>query len=591
MKSASLLGLLLLFSLSACSRAPTRTADSERLASIITEYTEASKRADPFYASYFNVEENLGTFGDYPAPEYFARWKGIYDRALAALGGVDVTRLSEKDLRAYRIFKEDLEIGVREFEFSHALDFHQMSNRLMRYIDDSSEALTSFPFDSVKHYDDFVRRSEGFPAYIDRQIALLESGVREGVVLSCVAAKATRVTFQEGLEARVEKNPFYRPVIFMPKTFSEADRNRIAADFSKMVSERIVPGFRKFDAYFGKKYLPHCRKSFGIGALPRGKEWYRYSVLASTGLPLDPEEIHQTGLREVARIQTELEKVKQQLGFKGTYREFLSSVSKDPKYFFKTAKEMFEAFARVKTTVAERIPSLFSLVPKSDYQVVESANPEDAAGRYRQPTELQPYGRFIVNTANLRSVPVYAVTTLSLHEAVPGHHFQLALQFENRDEISEYQRKLFSSNAFVEGWALYSEYLGNEMGLFADPVQRLGHLNDEMLRAVRLVVDSGIHAKSWSREKVLAYMGRYLAHDPKNISNEANRYSVMPGQALGYKIGQLRILELRRMAEKELGPKFDVRGFHRAVIGSGAVSLTVLEAQVRDWIRVTKEKS
>jgi uncharacterized protein (DUF885 family) len=205
------------------------------------------------------------------------------------------------------------------------------------------------------------------------------------------------------------------------------------------------------------------------------------------------------------------------------------------------------------------------------------------------PTDYVPHGKFIVNTKNLRSVPIYDVTTLMLHETVPGHHFQLALQFEEKDQLTEYQRKIFGSNSFVEGWALYCEYLGNEMGMYKDPMQRLGNRNDEMLRAVRLVVDTGIHAYGWSRKKAVAYMTEHLASDPGDISNESNRYSVWPGQALGYKLGQLKIIELRKLAEKELGPKFDIRDFHSHVIGDGTLSLGVLEAQIKDWIADTRK--
>jgi uncharacterized protein (DUF885 family) len=225
------------------------------------------------------------------------------------------------------------------------------------------------------------------------------------------------------------------------------------------------------------------------------------------------------------------------------------------------------------------------LVPKSDFKIVETSNPEDASGSYNQPTETAPFGRFIVNTKNLKAVPIYDVTTLMLHETVPGHHFQLALQYEMKDSLSEYQRKVYNSNAFAEGWALYAEYLGNEMGMFTDPDQRFGNLNDEMLRAVRLVVDTGIHSMGWSQQRAIAYMAHHLASDHKDIETEINRYSVWPGQALGYKVGQLKILELRHKAESVLGKNFDIKGFHKAIIGNGTVSLGVMETQVNDWIK------
>jgi uncharacterized protein (DUF885 family) len=433
-----------------------------------------------------------------------------------------------------------------------------------------------------------VKRSEGFPAYIDHQIELLKNGVDKKLVDSCVVATSTVNTYTDGLEPEIKKNPFYRPVLFMPKTFPIADQARLKKKFKTMIKTRILPGFKKFDHYFRTEYTPHCRKSFGLVGLPNGENWYNYSILASTNLSLSPKEIHEKGLKEVERIKLELEKVKVQLGFKGTYKEFLISLTHDPRYFFTSSADMFKAFEKVKAETTQRIPNYFSLVPSHDFKIVETSNPEDAAGSYNEPTELLPYGRFVVNTKNLRSVPIYDVTTLMLHETVPGHHFQLALQFEMKDELSEYQRKLFSSNSFVEGWALYSEYLGNEMGMYKDPMQRLGNLNDEMLRAVRLVVDTGIHAYGWSRERAFEYMKDNLASDPKDISNEVNRYSVWPGQALGYKIGQLKIIELRKLAEKELGARFDIKEFHKTVIGSGTVSLPILDAQVKDWIASKK---
>jgi uncharacterized protein (DUF885 family) len=571
--------------------APQPGSDSERLAAIITQYTEASKHLDPFSASYFNVEEDLSKFGDYPTPSFIERGKAIPRTALEKLASVHPENLSTKDLRTYRIFKEDITVLVAGAKFpSEYLDFNQMGNRLHQYMDDSSESLTSFPFDSVKHYEDFVKRSEGFPAYIDNQIDLLKRGVEKKLVDSCVVAEATVNTYTDGLEPEIEKNPFYRPILFMPKTFSAADQARLKSEFKTMVRDRILPGFKKFDHYFRTEYTPHCRKSFGLRSLPNGKEWYKYEILASTNLPLSPKEIHEKGLQEVVRIKKELWKVKEELGFKGTYKEFLISLTHDPRYFFTSSADMFAAFEKVKAETAKKVPDYFSLIPTHDFKIVETSNPEDAAGSYNEPTELLPYGRFVANTKNLRSVPIYDVTTLLLHETVPGHHFQLALQFEMKDELSEYQRKLFSSNSFVEGWALYSEYLGNEMGMYNDPMQRLGNLNDEMLRAVRLVVDTGIHAYGWSREKAFDYMRENLASDPKDISNEVNRYSVWPGQALGYKIGQLKIIELRRLAEKELGPRFDIKEFHKTVIGSGTVSLPVLDTQVKDWIALVKDR-
>ncbi len=579
--------------MAACAHAPemkpNETAEGKRLNAIISTYADAAKRLDAFSAPYFNVEENLGKFGDYPSPEYRARAKQMVKIALDGVAAIDPAKLGADEQKTFRLFSEDMRVSLRGFDFpSELLDFNQMGNRLHSYLDDSSPDLTSFPFDSVKHYEDFVHRSEGFPAYVERQIELLRRGIRENVVLSCVTAKGAVNSYRDGLEPDVEKNPFYRPVAAMPKTFPESDRTRIAGEFRAMIKDRIVPGFQKLDHFFRVEYTPHCRKSFGIGELPHGKEWYAYAIEQATNLKLNPAAIHQTGLDEVARISKEMEIVKRELGYKGSLRAFQDSLTHDPRFFFKSSHEMFAEFEKVKAKVAAKIPDFFSLIPKADYKIVESSNPEDAGASYRDPTENIPYGRFVVNTKNLHIVPIYEVTTLSLHESIPGHHFQLALQFEMKDRLSEYRRKLFFSVAFAEGWALYAEYLGNEMGMYEDPMQRLGHLNDEMLRAVRLVVDTGIHALGWSREKTVAFMKAHLATSEKDIGIEANRYSVWPGQALGYKIGQLKILELRRLAEKELGPRFRIKDFHAAVIGDGTVSLSALETQVHAWIARAK---
>ncbi|HTL11691.1 MAG TPA: DUF885 domain-containing protein [Bdellovibrionota bacterium] len=558
---------------------------ADQLNRVIQDYTERAKRVDPYSAPYFNVEEDLGKFGDYPSAAYLARSKKLYADALEALKQVKPEALEPKDLRTYRLFKGDMEISLKRYQFpQELLEFNQMDNRLREYIDDSNQDLSYFPFDTVKHYDAFLERSRGFPAYIDRQIGTLKRGVKEGVVLSCVVAKKAVNTYQEALEPKVEKNPFFRPVGFMPKTFSAADHDRLEKGFRSMVSERILPSVRKFDHYFQKEYLPHCRQGYGLAGLPHGKEWYAYAVESGTNLALDPAEIHRTGLKEVDRIQGQIDAIQKEVGFKGTRAKFLESLSNDEGHFFKSSKEMFQAFLEIKKRVAPLLPRYFSLMPKGDYTIVDSGNPEDAAGSYHQPTESQPVGRFVVNTHNLKAVADYDVASLSLHEAVPGHHFQLALQFEMKDQLSEYQRKIYGSNSFVEGWALYSEKLGREMGAYHTPMERLGNLNSEMLRAVRLVVDTGIHAMGWSRGKALKYMQEHLAGDTKDRETEADRYSVWPGQALGYKVGELKILELRKRAEEALGPAFDIRDFHRVVIGNGTVSLGVLESQVDEWI-------
>ncbi len=568
------------------------TPNGEKLEKIIATYTLSSKKLDAFRAPIYNLEEDFDNFGDYASPAYVTRSENITQTALADLKKLEPDKLSSAELLDYLLFKQKIEIDSKSLNFpSRYLELNQMDNRLLTYLDESSRGLSSFPFDTVKHYDAFVKRSEGFLPYIDNQISLLNEGIKKNIVLSCIVTEKTPNTWADGLIPNIEKHPFWRPINFMPSSFSGQDKARLKRDFRRMISQNILPGYQKFDTYFRNIYTPKCRKNFGMTDLPNAKAWYLHNIEKSTSLKIQPEELHQLGLKEVALIVSKIEAIKTQLGFKGTYQEFTRSLLSNDQYFFKNAKDMFAAFTKTKQMVNSKIKDYFDLIPTSEVKLVETSNPEDAAGRYYDPTDLQPYGRFIVNTKNLRSVAVYGINSLMAHETIPGHHFQLALAFEMRTKLSEFRRLFFQSNAFVEGWALYAEYLGNEMGLYKDPMQHIGHLNNELLRAVRLVVDTGIHHYNWSQKQTIEYMKQNLANDIQDITNEANRYSVWPGQALGYKVGQLKIIELRNWAEKELGSKFNIRDFHRVVIGEGTISLDVLDSQVKNWVRNLKSAS
>lgn len=565
-------------------------AQVDALNKLVTGYTERVKRLDAYSAPYFNVEEDLGKFGDYLTPELKIKQKSLVSETLKELKKIDKSKLDESYQITYDLFKEDLETALGGFDFPYeAMSIDNKWTRLTEYLESSSPSLTIFPFSTVKHYEAYVSRASGFPAYIDRQIKVLQDGLKKKVILSCPIAEKVPGTYKEGLNKDIEKNPFYRPISIMPKEFSKSDKEKIQSEFKKMITSQIIPSFEKFDAFFQKEYLPKCRKDFGYGTLPNGKKWYRYFVKLNTNTNKTPEEIHKIGLTEVARIKAEMIKIKDKMGFKGDFSAFLKFIVDDPNSYFKTPKEAIEGYNTVRKKIDAEIPKYFNLRPKADYQVVEAENGDAPAASYNQPTELKNFGRFVVNTINLKGNSILEMTSLSLHEAVPGHHFQLALAFELKDKITEYQRKIYNSNAFVEGWALYTEYLGREMGLFADDKQYLGHLSSEMLRAVRLVIDTGIHSKGWTRQQSIDYMAANLASDIKDVESEVERYSVWPGQALGYKIGQLKIIELRKKAEKELKNQFDIKKFHDVVLGQGTLSLFVLEKRVNKWILEQKK--
>jgi uncharacterized protein (DUF885 family) len=582
-------GVIALLLLNSC--APTTGSEDQRLSRLIAAHTQREERFDAFLAPYYGVEENLDKFGDYLSPQYFTRAKAMYRDALDNLQSIDVGRLSEEEQLEYRLFRDDMTVSLGAYDFPlELLDFNQMTSRLHEFIDESSPALSYFPFDSVVHYKAWLKRAEDFPAYVDRQIETLSRGVRSDIVLNCTIARSVIKTYEDALEPEVEKNPFYRPLSVMPAGFTPAQRAELTAAFSSTIATRIVPAFVKFDRFYKEGYLPHCRTTYGIGALPNGAAMYAYYVRANTDVDWSAEKIHALGLEEVRRITTELSAVKDEMGFKGSLTEFRRSLVEGDANFFRTGAELFSAFKTYQAEVDAAVPRLFNLRPKTPLRLEEAENPEYASASYDAPTDGHPVGRFIVNTKNLKGVPVYDVKTVYLHEAVPGHHYQLAIQFELKGKLSEYRRKLYESTAFAEGWALYAERLGREEGLVPEPLQRIGSLSDEMLRAVRLVVDTGIHHYGWSREQAIAYMTENLTAVAREIEIEADRYSVWPGQALSYKIGQIRILELREKARKALGKDFDIREFHDVVIGHGMVSLGVLETMVDAYIAKKQRK-
>ena len=563
-------------------------ADS-KLRDVITKYSETNKRLDAFSAPYFNLIEDLDKFGDYLSPEMKARHRAMVTTALEELQRIDSSKLSASWNLAYRLFKGSLEIEKKGFEFPYEyFAYNQMWNRFRQYIDDSSPELTSFPFETADHYRAFVKRADGFPAFVDRQIKALEDGAKAGYALNCTIAKSSITTYKDALEPKTEKNPFYRPVIKFPASISASEQTELRQAFSAMVDKTLLPAFQKFDRYFQKDYLPKCRRGFGLKGVPRAEEMYRLSIESNVDMAMDPVEIHKVGLSEVARIRTEMTKAFQALGYKTPLKESMKLITKDEKSYFKSADEMLKAYDGIRLEVDSVLKNDFELIPKTDFKIVASENPEDAAGSYRDPTEIMPFGRFMYNGSNLKSTPRWGTMTLFLHEAIPGHHFHLALQFEMKDRLTEYQRKMFYSNAFTEGWALYAEHWGREAGLLQDPAQMLGSLSDEMLRAVRLVVDTGIHHYGWSRTKAMNYMKDNLPTDPRDIQIEVDRYSVWPAQALGYKLGQLKILELRKMAKEKLGAKFSIKDFHRVVLENGTVSLPVLQSNVESWIAKNK---
>jgi len=386
--------------------------------------------------------------------------------------------------------------------------------------------------------------------------------------------------------ATPQESIFWGPVKDLPADIPAAERQRISQAYATALSQEVLPAYARLADFFERDYLPAARTTVGWSDLPDGAAWYRWRIRGATTMDLPPEQIHELGLKEVARIRAEMLAVKEQVGFKGDLDAFFKHLEDDPQFYFNDEQELLDAYRDVKRRIDALLPKLFSDFPKADYEIrpVEAFRAASAAGgSYQAPSaEGTRPGIFYINTHILRAQPRFGLETLSLHEAAPGHHFQIAIQQELTD-LPRF-RRFNNYVSYAEGWALYAESIGKELGVFTDPYQWYGRLSDEMLRAMRLVVDTGLHSKGWTREQAIRYMLDNSSMAESDVTAEVERYIVWPGQALGYKLGQLRISALRARAQAALGEKFDVREFHSQVLRDGAIPMDVLSAKIDRWI-------
>lgn len=449
------------------------------------------------------------------------------------------------------------------------------------------------PFTTPEQYAAWVRRASEFPVWVDSSIERMREGLKRGVTHPRPVAEKLLPQIDGILTAKAEDSVYWGPVRMLgtgaadlPAGFTSADRERIAAQYRVLIEGTLFPAYRKLRAFLADEYIPGCRTTFGWSALPDGARWYAYAAEVNTTVRMDPEEIHALGLAEVARIRGEMEAVRKQVGFAGDLHAFFHHLQTDPKFYYDRPEDLVAGYRAVKRDIDARLPRLFATFPKADYEVraVEPFRAASSAGAFYQapsPDGKRP-GIFYVNTYNLKAQPKFGMETLSLHEAAPGHHFQIAIQ----QELTGLPRvrRFTNPTSYAEGWALYAESIGKELGLFTDPYQWYGRLSDEMLRAMRLVVDTGLHAKGWTRQQAVDYMLDNSSMAESDVVAEVDRYIVWPGQALGYKIGQLRITAMRAKAERALGSKFDVRAFHDQLLKDGALPLEVLEAKLDRWV-------
>ncbi len=436
-----------------------------------------------------------------------------------------------------------------------------------------------------KDYENFIARLNDVPRYFRENVANMRQGIKDGFVLPAEIIPGIQKVIDSAQYARAEDSPFWTPFAEFPAGVPEADRARLAAAGRAAIEGEVIPAYAEFKAFFANEYGPAARKTIGATALPDGPAYYADLVRYFTTLPdATPKGIHETGLAEVRRIRAEMESIIKEVGFKGSFADFLKFLRTDPQFYAKTPEQLLWHAAWITREIDGHMPDFFGKIPRAPYTVkpVPAAlAPNYTGGRYN-PGPLGAAGEFWVNTYALQNRPLYVLPSLALHEAAPGHHTQGSLSRE-LENVPVFRRN-FYPHAFGEGWGLYSEYLGVEMGVYHTPYERFGRLTYEMWRACRLVVDTGMHAFGWTRQQALDFMTENTALSEHEIRTEVDRYIAWPGQALAYKTGELKIKALRRRAEEALGPKFDVRAFHDAVLGQGGVTLPVLEKQVDAYI-------
>lgn len=442
------------------------------------------------------------------------------------------------------------------------------------------------PLVTTKDYDNYASRLRAFGDYTDGHIALMRQGMLEGHTLPAIVLEG----WQKSVEPQIVEQPtqslLYEPCKEFPSTVGEGDHDRLRKEIAAAIDEVVVPAFRRFFEFMDEEYVPSSRGSIGASALPNGRDFYRHRVRRFTTIDITPEEVHQMGLAEVERIRGEMDEIIKRVEFDGDFAAFTKFLREDPQFYAENKEQLLKEVAFILKRMDGKLPDLFGRLPRMPYGLKEIPDflaPRTTSAYYELPRgDGSKAGYYNLNTYNLKMRPLYVMEALSFHEAVPGHHLQLALQQEI-ESLPNF-RKFGSFTAYVEGWALYAERLGLEAGFYEDPYSDFGRLTMEIWRACRLVVDTGIHYFGWTREQAIQYMTANSALSEHNIRAEVDRYISWPGQALGYKIGELKIRELRKMCEDQLGDQFDIRAFHDMVLSSGAVPLDVLEANTKAWL-------
>ena len=570
----------------ACAPAHGPNATTRRLHALFAEEWDYDMREHPVWASELGDLRFADRWDDVSLPAQARR--DAHDRAvLAKLASIPRAELSHDDALSYDLFRRRYEDAVEGQPFRlYLFPINQRGG-----IQTADEVADALPFTTTKHFEDYSARLASFPRYMDQTIELLNEAVRSGMTHPKVVMSRVVGQIDKQIVSDPTKSPFFAPyqraaASTTASEVSPAERERFASEAKRLIAGSVVPAFEKLRAFWTTVYLPACKDEIGAWQLPNGRALYAYLVRSYTTTKLSPDEVHAIGLREVARIRSEMEAMRAKIGFKGSLKELLHFLWTDPGFYFESGAELLAAYRDLAKRIDPLLVKVFRKLPRTPYGVSpipEHVAPDTTTAYYRPPAaDGSRAGTYFVNLYEPKSRPKWEMAALTLHESVPGHHLQIALAME-QENLPQFRRHA-DYTAFVEGWGLYAEGLGEEMGIYRDPYERFGRLSYEMWRACRLVADTGMHWLGWSRARARECFEKNTALSAKNIEVELDRYVSWPGQALAYKVGELRLREIRRKAEAALGGRFDIRSFHDALLREGPLPLDLLQARMDAWI-------
>ncbi len=559
----------------------------QQLDVLVAQYYDESLTYSPISATYNGRNEFNDQFTPEISKENRAKKAAFYKKYQQRLNFIDKAQLTGQSLLSFEILERDLALKLEGMQFpDYLLPINQMAGAHNTFAGFGS-GQSAQPFNTVEDYTAFISRSEGFVKWLASVERSMAQGIKLGITLPKPLAEKLQPQFAAHVVKNAEDSLFWGPIKKLPESFSAQQKQKITAQYRQLITQHLVPAYKGMSDFLANQYIPNSRESVGYSDLPNGKAWYEYQIKKYTTLSLSADEIHDIGLSEVSRILSEMKKVKETVGFKGELSEFFDHLRDSDEFYYDTPEGLIAAYENVKKKIDARLPLLFNIAPKAPYVVkaVEAYRAQSAAGAsYASPApDGSRPGIFYINAYNLKAQPRFLLETLSIHEAAPGHHFQIALQQEI-EGLPDF-RKFGGYTVFAEGWALYAESLGKELGLFTDPYMWYGRLSDEQLRAMRLVLDTGFHAKGWTRQQGIDYMLANSSMAKSDVIAEVERYIAWPGQALSYKLGQFKIQELRDFSKKELGNKFDIKAFHTQILIDGALPMPILEEKIKRWVK------